>query len=206
MYTPKHFEMKDIGEIHDFIDKNSFGILVSRNDGRLTGSHIPMLLKKDEGQNGFLYGHIARANHQRINAEEDVLVIFPCAHKYISSSWYETNQSVPTWNYLSVHIYGKIKFTESREEKEKIVRDVVEYFEEENSSYNVDDLKPEYFEGLLKGITAFKIEIVSFEGKKKLSQNHGEERRQRIISKLDSMDDDDSKEISRRMKNFESRE
>lgn len=198
--------MKDIGEIHDFIDKNSFGILVSRNDGRLTGSHIPMLLKKDEGQNGFLYGHIAGANHQRINAEEDVLVIFPGAHKYISSSWYETNQSVPTWNYLSVHIYGKIKFTESREEKEKIVRDVVEYFEEENSSYNVDDLKPEYFEGLLKGITAFKIEIVSFEGKKKLSQNHGEERRQRIISKLDSMDDDDSKEISRRMKNFESRE
>ncbi len=176
MYTPKHFKIKDRNEIFEFIRENSFAILISTNEGKINATHLPVLLKRDEGENGYLYAHVAKANYQMKNIDEDVLIIFPGAHKYISPGWYETNQSVPTWSYLSVHVYGKIKIIDDRESKIEILKDVVRYFESSDSKYKVEDLKEKYFEGLVRGITAFKIEITGIEGKKKVSQNHSEER------------------------------
>lgn len=201
MYTPKHFKIHDKKEIYEFINSNSFAILISNNKGKLNASHIPVLLKSDEGENRFLYGHVAKANRQLENIDEEVLVIFPGAHKYISPVWYETNQAVPTWNYLSVHVYGKIEILHEKEEKIKIIRDVVKYFEGDESKYKVDELKPGYLDGLLKGITAFKIEITELQGKQKISQNHPEERQLRVINELEKLNDQDSIEIAARMKN-----
>ncbi|MBK8551108.1 MAG: FMN-binding negative transcriptional regulator [Ignavibacteria bacterium] len=206
MYTPKHFEMTDRDEIFDFIRNNSFAILISTNSGKLNATHLPVLLKSDEGENGYLYAHVAKANHQMKDISEEVLVIFPGAHKYISPAWYETNQTVPTWNYISVHVYGIIKILEDRESKMEIIKDVVKYFEGDESKYKVEDLKESYFEGQLRGITAFKIEITKIEGKKKISQNHPEERQQRVIEKLLSFDDENSNDIAEHMrKNFDSK-
>ena len=192
--------MNDNDEIFDFIHHNSFGILISNNQGKIIATHIPMLLKNNEGDNGFLYGHIAKANQQLNEISGEVLVIFPGAHKYISPTWYETNQTVPTWSYLSVHVYGKLEILEDRKSKIEIIKDVVKYFEGNESGYKVEDLKGNYFEGLIKGITAFKIEITEMQGKKKISQNHPEERQKRVISELEKLDDEYSKEIVLRMK------
>ncbi len=193
--------MNDRDEIIDFIHHNSFAILISGNKSKLNATHIPILLKSNEGENGFLYGHIAKANRQTDDIDGEVLVIFSGAHKYISPTWYETNQTVPTWSYLSVHVYGKIEILDDRESKIEIVKDAVKYFEESNSSYNVEDLNEKYFEGLIKGITAFKIEITEIQGKKKISQNHPEERQKRVISELEKSGDEDSADIAVRMKN-----
>ncbi len=192
--------MNDKDEIFDFIHHNSFGILVTNNSGNLNATHIPLLLKYNEGDNGFLYGHVAKANQQLKEVTGEVLVIFPGAHKYISPVWYETNQAVPTWNYLSVHVYGKLKILEDKESKIEIVKDAVKHFEGNESSYKVEELKENYFEGLIKGITAFKIEIKEIQGKKKISQNHPEERQMRVISELEKFDDEDSKELVLKMK------
>ena len=198
--------MTDRDEIFDFIRNNSFAILISTNSGKLNATHLPVLLKSDEGENGYLYAHVAKANHQMKDISEEVLVIFPGSHKYISPAWYETNQTVPTWNYISVHVYGIIKILEDRESKMEIIKDVVKYFEGDESKYKVEDLKESYFEGQLKGITAFKIEITKIEGKKKISQNHPEERQQRVIEKLLSFDDENSNDIAEHMrKNFDSK-
>ncbi|MEP7146451.1 MAG: FMN-binding negative transcriptional regulator, partial [bacterium] len=74
-------------------------------------------------------------------------------------------------------------------------------FEDEDSKYSVDDLNTGYFEGLLKGIVAFKIEITDIEGKKKISQNHSENRQQLVIERLEKIGDEDSSEIVEKMKN-----
>jgi transcriptional regulator len=133
MYTPKHFKINDRDEIFEFIRNNSFAILISTNEGKINATHLPVLLKSDEGKNGYLYAHVAKANQQMKNIDEEVLVIFPGAHKYISPEWYETNQSVPTWSYISVHVYGKIKILEDRESKIGILEDIVKYFEGDES-------------------------------------------------------------------------
>ena len=192
--------MDDENEIYDFIRHNSFAILVSSNKNILNATHIPLLLRQNESDKGVLYGHTAKANYQMNDISENVLVIFPGAHKYISSSWYESDQSVPTWSYLSVHVYGRIKLLEDRESKIRIVKETVEYFEGKDSTYKLENLKEKYFGNLLNGITAFKIEISEIEGKKKISQNHSEERQNLVINQLEKMQDTDSKLIADKMK------
>lgn len=192
--------MDDENEIFDFIRQNSFAILVSSNKNILNATHIPLLLRQNESDKGVLYGHTAKANYQMNDISENVLVIFPGAHKYISSSWYETDQSVPTWSYLSVHINGRIKIIEDKESKIRILKETVEYFEGKESSYKMENLKEKYFENLLNGVTAFKIEISEIEGKKKISQNHSEERQNLVINQLENMQDTDSKLIADKMK------
>jgi len=201
MYIPKHTRMNDTDEIYNFIEKNNFAILITTNNSKLNATHIPVLLEKEENSYGHLLCHIAKANQQWKDLDKDVLVIFPGPHHYISSSWYETNQSVPTWNYLSVHVYGEIEVINEREEKIKIIKDLVKYFEAEDTSYKVNDLKQSYFEGLLSGIVAFRIKIKGLEGKQKLSQNHPEERQERVINELEKFGNDyDAKVISELMK------
>lgn len=192
--------MNDKYEIFEFINQNSFGILISNNDGKINATHIPFLLKSGEGENGYLYGHIAKANKQLSSISGEVLVIFPGAHKYISPVWYETNQTVPTWNYISVHVYGSLEVLDDRESRIRVVKDTVKYFEGDESKYNTDDLKESYFEGQIKGITAFRISITDIQGKKKLSQNHSEERQQKVIAVLEKYCDDDSRKIVSEMK------
>ncbi|MBK8981735.1 MAG: FMN-binding negative transcriptional regulator [Ignavibacteria bacterium] len=199
MYIPKHNIMKE-DDVFDFIEINSFGILITQNEKKLTGTHIPFLLKRKEGSYGKLICHIAKANRQWKDLSGEVLVIFPGPHKYISPSWYETDQAVPTWNYLSVHLYGEIKIIEDRDKKINAVRELVEMIEPEKERYSMDNLKPEYFEGLLKGIVVFEIAINSIEGKEKISQNHSAERQLRIIENLIRDDDPDAEKIADRMK------
>jgi transcriptional regulator len=200
MYIPKHTEVTDKNEIFDIIENNSFAILITNSQSNLKATHIPMLLDRNEGELGTLTGHIAAANDQLSNYEYEALAIFQGVHKYISSSWYETNQSVPTWNYVSAHAYGLIEIKNEFEDKLEIVSRLVEFYEAEDSSYKVSSLDKNYLSGQLKGITAFSIRITRLEGKKKLSQNHSEQRQRLVIENLDAMCDDNAREISAMMK------
>ena len=200
MYIPKHTRMKNEDEIFDFIESNNFGILVTLNDSKITATHIPFLLKKGKEKYGELYCHIAKANPQHQNISGEVLVIFPGAHKYISSGWYESDQTVPTWNYMSVHVYGELQVIIDRDEKFEIIKELVDLFEPDKDIYSLDNLKPEYLENLLKGIVAFRIAISSVEGKEKLSQNHSMQRQKIVIDKLTEIGDTDSLLIADRMK------
>ena len=200
MYIPPHSLIEDLQEIHSFIEKNSFAILVTNNHGTINATHIPVLIEKNEGSYGTLYCHIAKANSQWKDFDKEALVIFPGAHHYISSSWYETDQSVPTWNYIAVHAYGEMEIVNDREEKIRIVKDLVKFFEGEGSTYSTDNLQERYFEGLLKGIIAFRISITKLEGKQKLSQNRSKESQKRVISELEKAGNDNAKQIAELMK------
>lgn len=207
MYIPPHSLIEDIQVIHNFIENNSFAILVTKNKEKINATHIPVLIKKNEGNYGTLYCHIAKANMQWKDFDKDVLVIFPGAHHYISSSWYETDQSVPTWNYLSVHAYGEMEIVNDRDDKIRIVNELVKYFEGEGSTYSTNNLRESYFEGLLKGIVAFRIGITKLEGKQKLSRNRSKESQKSVITELEKAGNDNAKQIAELMKkNLSSKE
>lgn len=110
MHIPDKWNMGSIEKIHQFIAEFGFAALVSNN---LEASHIPMLLSKEEGEFGVIYGHFARSNpHWKSIKNTDVLAIFSGPHSYISPTWYETQPSVPTWNYSAVHVVGSIQLTD----------------------------------------------------------------------------------------------
>src|SRR5438874_6033211 len=104
MYIPHAFAETDRTRLHDFIEQHSFGLLVSQFDGQPFASHLPFLLERTAGPKGCLIGHMARANPQwQQLGGQSGLAIFSGPHVYVSPTWYESEQVVPTWNYVAVH-------------------------------------------------------------------------------------------------------
>ena len=194
MYTPPSFVESDPKNLHDFIRENSFATLISTAGDFPTATHVPLLLYADPGRHGTLLGHMARANQQWKSMDgADVLAIFHGPHAYISSSWYETNKAVPTWNYIVVHAHGECQITDDAESNRQTVERYMERFE---PTYQADE---EYVTDILPATVSFRIPISRLEGTWKLSQNHSRERRRSVVQHLRTVGDAGSVEIAELM-------
>ncbi len=199
MYTPAHFAEADVGKLHAAIEAYSFATLVSQQDGELTASHLPLLLKREggTGQLGTLVGHMAKANSQwQPAAGNEVLAIFAGPHAYISPTWYEDEKTVPTWNYVAVHAYGRLELVKDSQEKLDILRQTVHVYERNMPVPWTVPEPSEFLARLVDQIVAFQIPLGRLEGKWKLNQNHPLARRQRVIAALRSRPDEASQEIA----------
>lgn len=196
MYIPEYFKM-ETEFIYRCIEENPFSLLVSENQGNLSATHLPLLLSKDKQS---LIGHFAKPNPQKESLGKEVLCIFSGPHCYISPSWYETDRAVPTWNFTAVHVKGILNLVEDPEQIHQSLQALVNRFESKDSNYKMDQVDTNYIEGLKKGIVPFEIKITSIEGKEKLSQNHSEERKKKVISELELLPGENEKAIAKLMK------
>jgi transcriptional regulator len=200
MYIPAAFAENELTKLHDFIEQNSFGLLVSQVDGLPFASHLPFLLERTAGPRGTLVGHMARANPQWREADgQTALAIFSGPHAYISPTWYEAEQVVPTWNYTAVHTYGRIQIIENEHALLEIVQEMVQVYEQAMSQpWSLPDSGT--FVGRLLGqIVGFRIEIEKIEGKWKLNQNHPVERRRKVVRALRERGDENAQAIAAMM-------
>jgi len=185
MYVPQSFSETDQTKLFDFIEQHNFGLLISQLGNEPAAVHLPLLLDRHAGSSGMLVGHMARANPQwQPAADRNVLVVFSGPHVYISPSWYEADNVVPTWNYVAVHVHGTLRIIEDGETTLKILRDLVLFHEKSMPKpwgYRDGD---EFVNRLAKSVVAFHVEITRIEGKWKLSQNHARERREKVIDAL----------------------
>ena len=200
MYIPKAFEVNDKTKLIDFIKSNSFGILFSGEENAPFATHLPFLIDESKGANGVLIGHMAKPNpHWHNLNDKEVLVVFPGPHAYISASWYNDANTVPTWNYVAVHVYGTFKLTETKEELVEVIEKTVDFYESsmpEPWNANFDN---KTIGGLMNGIVGFEISINKFEGKWKLNQNHSIQRQTNVINGLKTRYEYNSQEIARMM-------
>jgi len=200
MYIPKYFKNEDAAEISQFIKENGFGLLVSQNVAKLTATHLPLMLDKAESGADILTGHISKANPQWKNFKqnEEVLAVFSGPHAYISSSWYD-HENVPTWNYIAVHIYGKIRIIEAAALRKQLSKLVDKYETGMENPMRLENMSEDMVESQMRGIVGFEIEINDIQAVKKLSQNRNAENYQRIVNKLEQTEDANALEIARRM-------
>lgn len=200
MYTPASFAENNLATIHDFIDAHSFGILVNQAQ-TLHASHLPFLLDRQSGEQGMLIGHMARANYQwRDLDQQSVLVVFHGPHAYVSPAWYDVKNSVPTWNYVAVHVTGTSRIVTSRARLLEIVAQTVTKHESERQHpWTLDEADPSFIDGLLDAIVGFEIPIEQVEGKWKLNQNHDAERQRRAALGLRHEADDNARAIAELM-------
>ena len=184
MYLPQYFREDRPEVLAGLIRAYPFGVLVSVHDGRLMATHLPFLYHPDRG---LLHAHMARANpHWRSFAEgPESLVIFQGAHSYISPSWYEAEEAVPTWNYVTIHAYGRPRVLEDPGEVRSLLEQLVGVNEAPlPEPWNIDHLSDKYLTGMMKGIVAFEMPLTRLEGKFKLSQNRPEADRRSAIEAL----------------------
>lgn len=202
MHVPKHFHFEDPQEIRHFIQRYSFGLLISNKpDGVPIATHIPMMLLKNSNDQEVLVGHIARANEQWHYFEQNpkVLAVFQGPHAFVSSSWY-AKENVSTWNYLAVHVNGVLSFIDSifLMESLKELTDKYEHGEQQPRMFH--QLSPAMVKLESKGLVAFQIEITNIQATAKLSQNRNDEDYFNIIKELELKGDSNSIEIAREMR------
>lgn len=200
MYTPDIYKNENQEEIKQFLQENSFGILINQTNGKLCATHIPLELDRNKVGKQILHGHIAKENPQWRGFEENdtVLAVFSGPHSYISSSWYD-HENVPTWNYLAVHVYGKIKIIEGEAAINSLKKLVDKYEKNSQNPVKIEDLSSKTMRQV-RGIVAFEIEITSIEATKKLSQNRDENNYKNIISELEKTQDQASIAVATEMK------
>ncbi|KGR91728.1 protease [Ureibacillus massiliensis 4400831 = CIP 108448 = CCUG 49529] len=199
MYIPKYYKVTNADEIWDFVQKNSFGTIVTTKQGKPIATHLPLQLVK-EGESYYLTGHMAYGNPQWRTFEtcEDVLVMFQGPHAYISSSWYE-KENVPTWNYQAVHIYGTVSILKNEELVQDLTMLLQKYEKHRENPVLWEKLSPEILEKELKGIVGFKMKVEEIQAANKLSQNRNEKDYQNIINKLYEEGDLHSQQIAQLM-------
>jgi transcriptional regulator len=197
MYVPTVFAETDLPRLHDFLEQNSFGVLVSQVDGLPFATHLPFLLERTTGTHGTLLAHVARANPQwREAAGQTVLAIFSGPHAYVSPTWYEAEQVVPTWNYVAVHVYGRVQVIEDKGALLNVVREMVRVYEQAMPRPWSFDSSTTFAERMLAQIVGFRIEIEKIEGKWKLNQNHPVERRRKVVHALRQRGSDNAQAVA----------
>ncbi len=198
MYTPKQFQNNDGSSIKAFIRHHGFGILISNADQKILATHIPMEFSDDETK---LTGHIARANPQwkKFKEDSEVLAIFSGPHAYISSSWYD-HENVPTWNYIAVHVYGKINLIEGDQLYQSLTHLVDKYEKGSANPVSMEKMSAEYVQKSIQGLVGFEISISGIEAARKLSQNRDKKNHQNIIHELEKRNDQASLQIAEEMK------
>jgi transcriptional regulator len=195
MYIPSFNSFTDKEEIFAFIQRYSFATIVTDVNGIPEATHLPFLIKQ-ENDKLFLISHFAKANPQSTQIVDKIsLVIFTEPHAYITPRLYEKEESVPTWNYIAVHAYGKATILESEEQKAELLQHTIEQYD---TGYleQYKNLPSDFKSKMMKGIVAFEIEVTDLQAKKKLSQNRSEIEKENIINSLSQSTDTNEKEIA----------
>jgi len=200
MYIPEQYKNNNEQEIRDFLQKNSFGILVNQTDGKLWATHIPLELDINENGKQVLNGHLSKENPQwkSFASDTQVLAIFSGSHSYISASWYD-HENVPTWNYIAVHVYGTIKIVEGEALMHGLKKLVDKYESNSENPVRIEELSKKTMMQT-RGIVAFEIEIDDIQTVKKMSQNRDDKNYQNIISELEKTGKRDAEAVAEVMK------
>jgi transcriptional regulator len=200
VYIPEHFRVRHPEDAVAFMRANPFAILISTTDDGPFATHLPLHVEAKE-ENVFLRGHVAKANpHWRyLEQQPHCLNIFHGPHSYISPTNYTAPESVPTWNYGAVHVYGNARLFSSSDDLQQMLQELIQTFE---PSYRQswEGMSQTFRENMLRQIVGFEISVTKIEGKFKLSQNRTREEQACVIASLEKSEDAVISGMARMMK------
>lgn len=193
MYDLPYHKENDNESVLEFMRQHPFIFLTGVDeDNQPVATQVPVFIDEKEGKL-YLTGHIMRNtdHHKAFQKNSNVLAVFTGPHTYVSATWYEDPHQASTWNYMSVHAKGTIRFGDYGD-LVAILKRLTLFYENNNTASTTvfDNLPSEYTERLMKAIVAFRIEILSIDNVFKLSQNRDEKSFHNIIEKLQGQGSD----------------
>lgn len=197
MYNPEEFRVSDRNILRNFVREYTLGILISCTSGEIVVSHIPFLINDECTE---LLGHMAILNHQAETVnEQDVTVIFQGPSHYISPVWYRKEYTVPTWNYVAVHIRGKATLFNERNKIMKVMNLLTHQNERKYGENWFPDWNDDQYVEMVNHVAGIQVAIKDIEGKWKLGQTQPEINRAHVAEKLAGLRSRDAEIISRMM-------
>ena len=198
MYIPKLYREEDREKILEFLKQNKFPALVTYDGERPIATHLPVEVLENGNGSLTILGHMSRANPQWSGfGEQEVLLIFPGAHTYISPRWYD-HVNVPTWNYMMVHVYGKVRLVEGEELHSLLSRLVRNH--EEPTVYDLEALPQDFVQKEMNGVVGFAVDVTRIDAGYKLSQNRNDGDHENIIRELEGRGDENSAAVAESMR------
>jgi transcriptional regulator len=202
MYNLPYFKEKDEEIVKQFMREHPFAFLTGCNEeNKPIVTQVPVFIDEKD-KKLFLTGHIMRNtdHHKAFVQNPNVLAVFTSPHVYVSGTWYDNPSQASTWNYISVHAKGIIRFGDEKALMNILKRLTLHYEDNNRDSSTVfDNLSEEYRNPLLKAIIAFEVEVTGIDNVFKLSQNRNEKSYYNIIEKLEQQGGD-GKYIANEMK------
>lgn len=198
MYVPAVFAESDAVTVGDFVDAYPLATLVLVADGRPHLDHVPFLRSPAApgealARGSVLIAHVSKSNPTWRLAEggAEAALVFTGASAYVSPSLYPskplTHEVVPTWNYVAVHLRGRLECSQDRDDKHRVVEAMTRAMEATRPQpWAVSDAPESYIEKMLAGIVALRFEVESVEAKFKASQNRAPADRRGVIDGLGS--------------------
>lgn len=196
MYIPSAFREKRVDEMHGLIRAHPLGLLVTHGPQGLQASPVPFVIYSEEGQHGVLRAHLAKANPHGKELGEclECLVVFQGLEGYITPSWYPTKsingKVVPTWNYATVHAWGKPEMVADDGWLSRQIDDLTRSHEGRRPlRWSTEDAPADFLAAQRQALIGIEIHICRIEGKWKMSQNRNDADRVGVIDGLRADDD-----------------
>jgi transcriptional regulator len=202
MYLPKAFE-GDETTGREIMRDHGWALLMTADEaGAPLATHLSLLWRDDGSPHGSLIGHMARANPhwQLFERPAESLALFWGPHAYVSPTWYSPGAKVPTWNYVTVHAYGRPQILTETPMVLGVLSELAKAYETGAGEWNLGALPPGNAEQQTRNIVAFRIPLSRVETKIKLSQNRELEDRHRVIARLEASEGQDAQATAGWMK------
>lgn len=196
MYIPSRYRCEDREQALHWVRQYPFGLLVCAAAGTPSVSHVPFMLDEDGAH---LHTHLARANPhwQAFREPAPALAVFGGPHAYVSPGWYREARSVPTWNYIAVHVGGRCRVVDDPVEVRANMARLLEIYEPSVlGRWSLDELPAAQADGLFRGIVWLTITIESVEAKAKLSQNRSAADRTAVAAQLAGSSREDDRAVA----------
>jgi transcriptional regulator len=190
MYNLPYFKEKDPQVVMDFIHQNPFAFIADCDEqAKPVATQIPVFIEEREGRL-FLTGHMMRNtdHHKAFQSNAAVLCVFTGPHTYVSAAWYTNPHQASTWNYMSVHVKGEMRFLNEAGLIAVLKKTSLHFENNKDSATVFDNLPEDYTSRLMKAIVAFEVEVQEIDNVFKLSQNRDQESYQNIIRHLSVQD------------------
>lgn len=209
VYLPRHFLETDPAPIRRVLDGFPFATLLSVADGEALLSHVPILIEYAADQPQRAIGHLAAANPHaaQLGAGGDALLVFQGPSGYVSPNWYTSPaQSVPTWNYIAVHLRGSVRRIDTIDGKRAIVDALSARHEAKlENPWTSDKMSPALLDKMLGAIVGFHMTITGVDAKFKLGQNRSVADRAGVLQALEASDDESSRALAEWMRPYSTR-
>lgn len=203
MYVPSRNAEQRPEVMQEYMEAHPLAALVTASSEGLFATHLPLLVDRTRGAWGTLQGHIARANpqHRLVRDGDEALVIFSGDDAYITPTFYASKardgRVVPTWNYVAVHAYGRLRFVDD----EAFLRRHLEQLTARHESgraepWSVSDAPADFVSQLAKAIVGFELTITRLEGKWKMSQNRPADDIDGVVAGLAGSDDPRERDVA----------
>lgn len=200
-YIPPHFRQDDPAVIAEVVATHPFAALVLADKGQMPCVHLPFLRfgEATRPETWRFESHLARANPVAEaladGRELSAILIFTGPDAYVSPRWYVDahDTSVPTWNYQSVHVRGRVRLAGEGDPDwlDRHLHDLIDTHQARigGDPFDWDHLPERQIAGMKAAIVGIELLPERIEGIEKLAQNKTPADRIGVIEGLDRRGD-----------------